>query len=84
MAKRPSHPNKEIEAAVSHAEALGWRWSKVGGHAWGRLLCPHHDRDGCVLFIWSTPRNPENHARQLLRQVARCPHAKQEDDDEDL
>ena len=47
MAGRPRHPNKEIEAAVAYAEAQGWTWHKVGGHAWGKLYCRHHDRDGC-------------------------------------
>lgn len=26
----------------------------------------------CVSSIWSTPRNPENHARQIKRIVDRC------------
>ena len=39
MAK-PRHPNKEIEAAVAHAAALGWRMVPISGHAWGRLYCP--------------------------------------------
>ncbi|MBI5128980.1 MAG: hypothetical protein HZA66_06030 [Rhodopseudomonas palustris] len=84
MVGRPTHPSKEIEAAVSFAEEQGWSWVKVSGHAWAKLLCPHHDRDGCVLFVWSTPRNPENHARQLLRQIARCPHHAAGDADEGI
>jgi hypothetical protein len=24
--------------------------------------------------VWSTPRNPENHARQITRDVDLCPH----------
>jgi hypothetical protein len=32
---RPRHPNKEIEAAVAHAETLGWRVVPISGHAWG-------------------------------------------------
>lgn len=71
---RPRHPNKHIEAAIDHAEALGWRVETSNGHAWGFLLCPRQDRDGCSLAVWSTPRNPENHARQLSRAIDRCPH----------
>jgi hypothetical protein len=74
MADRPRHPNKEIEAAVAYAEGQGWTWFKVQGHAWGKLYCPHHDRDGCIVFVWSTPRVPEHHARQIRREVDRCPH----------
>jgi hypothetical protein len=79
MAKRPRHPSKEIEAAVAYAEEQGWTWIKVTGHAWGKLNCRHHDRDGCTLFVWSTPRRPENHAKQLKRDVDRCPHEEGEE-----
>lgn len=72
MAGRPEHPNKEIEAAVSVAEARGWRWRKQGH--WGRLYCPQADREGCQFGVNGTPRNPEAHARAVLRAVDRCPH----------
>lgn len=78
MANRPRHPNKEIEAAVVYAEARGWSWFKVNGHAWGKLYCGHHDREGCKIFIWSTPRNAQNHAKQIMREVDRCPHKEEE------
>lgn len=71
---RPRHPNKEIEAAVAHAEALGRRVVPISGDAWGRLYCPWADRDGCMVSVWSTPRNAENHAKAIRRDVARCPH----------
>jgi hypothetical protein len=76
---RPRHPNKEIEAAVKYAEERGWRFIEPGGsaHAWGRLFCPHNDRDGCRMSVWSTPRSPENHARQIRRVVARCSHGEE-------
>lgn len=78
MAKRPTHPNKEIEAAVTYAEDQGWSWIKVKGHAWGKLLCAKHDREGCTLFVWSTPKKPEYHAKQLRRDIDRCPHQEEE------
>jgi hypothetical protein len=80
---RPRHPSKEIEAAVAFAEARGWGRRKAHGHAWARLLCPRHDREGCQLSVWSTPKNPENHAKALVRAVNSCPHAYAGDDDED-
>lgn len=40
------------------------------GHRWGKAECG----SGCVLSIWSTPKNPQNHAKQMIRAVARCPH----------
>jgi hypothetical protein len=71
---RPRHPNKHIEQAVRFAEASGWRVEMSNGHAWGFLLCPRHTREGCKVGVYSTPRNPENHARQLTREVDLCPH----------
>ncbi|MFI6427158.1 hypothetical protein [Promicromonospora sp. NPDC050880] len=39
------------------------------GHRWGMLeLC------GATEAIWSTPRDADNHARRLLRFVARHMH----------
>ena len=71
---RARHPNKEIEAAIQHAEASGWTVTVGGAHAWGFLWCSHSGRDGCRRPVWSTPRNPEAHARDLIRSVNRCPH----------
>jgi hypothetical protein len=71
---RPRHPKPAIEKAVRYAEALGWRVVLSGGHAWGRLFCPRSSRDGCIISIWSTPRSPENHARQIRNRVDACPH----------
>jgi hypothetical protein len=71
---RARHPHKEIEAAVQHAEGLGWRVFVGGSHAWGFLYCPHEERDGCRLRVDSTPKNPEGHARRLLKQIDDCPH----------
>lgn len=72
------HPNKHIERAVRYAESLGRRVVTSEGHAWGRLFCPHANRDGCIISVWSTPRNPENHARQIRREVDGCPHGEDE------
>jgi len=71
---RPSHPNKHIEAAVAYAELNGWRVTISGGHAWAKLYCAFADREGCIISVWSTPRNAENHARAIIRAVDRCPH----------
>lgn len=83
---RPRHPNKHIERAVKYAESLGWRVEMSSGHAWGFLLCPESTREGCIVGAWSTPRNPENHARKITRDVDLCPHrddpAESEEDDE--
>ena len=74
---RSSHPKKDIEAALRHAESQGWRVEMGGSHAWGKIYCPYND-DGCrcgefcIACIWSTPKNPGNHARAILRVVDNC------------
>lgn len=72
MGSRPRHPNKDIEAAVQKAEAEGWQVSITNGHAWARLRCPKHDRSGCQISVWSTPRNSVNHARDIIRAINKC------------
>lgn len=71
---RPRHPDKHIEAAVQYAETLGWRFELSNGHAWGKLRCPLQARDGCRISVWSTPRDAENHARHIRRELDHCPH----------
>jgi hypothetical protein len=70
------HPNKHIREAVQHALAHGWTLRKAGprAHAWGRLYCPRHDRLGCQHAVYSTPRVPDAHARDIRRAVDSCPH----------
>lgn len=71
---RPRHADKHIEAAVQHAEQLGWRVDISNGHAWGRLYCPCRTREGCKISVWSMPRVPEHHARHIRQTVDHCPH----------
>jgi hypothetical protein len=70
------HQNKHIREAVRYAEQKGWSLVKAGprAHIWGTLYCPHSGRDGCRIRVMSTPRNPETHARDIRRDVVRCPH----------
>ena len=69
---RPRHTNKHVDAAVSHAESLGWRVLPGRGH-WGYLYCPFAAQDGCKVRVDGTPKNPENHAKKLRRAIANCP-----------
>ena len=80
---RKSHPKKEIEAALQHAEAHGWRISVGGSHAWGKIYCPWDDEtcrcgEFCITSIWSTPKNPGNEARKIKRVVNNCSTRKAE------
>jgi len=76
MARTP-HSNKEVEKALRIAEGHGWRVERGGSHAWGKIYCPYNDvecRCGefCITSVWRTPRNPDNHAKALLRVVLNC------------
>ena len=73
------HPQQEIQAAIDYARDKGWRIkpAKPSSHAWGRMYCPDNDRncrcgEFCISSIWSTPRNPRNHALQIRRVVDGC------------
>jgi len=74
---RSKHPKKEIEDALQYAELHFWRVVQGGSHGWGKIYCPYNDMscrcgEFCVTSVWSTPRNPGNHARALRRVVDRC------------
>jgi len=70
------HPNKHIRTAVKYAESKDWRIVKASGqaHIWGKLYCPSGQRGGCIIRVYSTPRNPENHARHIHEEVDDCLH----------
>jgi hypothetical protein len=76
---RKRHQNKGIEGAIQFAENHGWsfRESRGAAHPFGVLKCPHNDRNCrcgvyCQVSIWSTPKNPQAHARKIHRAVKRC------------
>jgi len=73
---RPKHPNKVIERAIVFAEQHHWRYQASGrsSHAWGRLLCPLKKQAGCRVSIFSTPRNPDTHAMNIMKTVGKCVH----------
>ena len=75
MAKK--HPNKDIREALEYAKQKGWQVKQGGSHAWGKIYCPYNDSDCrcgefCKISIWSTPKNPINHAKQIRRVVDNC------------
>gem|GEM_PF-525405 len=66
------HPNKHIQAAIKYALDNGWKFRASRGHAFGRLYCGISDHTEHQMSVWSTPKNPELHAKQIIRQVDRC------------
>ena len=74
---RSRHPKKEVESALHEAESAGWTVARTqSGHRWGVMRCGQAVGSECRTSIWSTPRSPGNHAKQLRRFIARCPHRK--------
>ncbi len=80
MGKRKRHPHKEIEAAIQYAEALGWSYQASGSssHAWGKLFCPLHTREGHHLSIYATPQSPSHYAHLIRQRIDKCKHEKEE------
>ncbi|WP_087144409.1 hypothetical protein [Crenothrix polyspora] len=71
------HPNKVVRDALQYASDNDWRIVQGGSHAWGQMYCPYNDKtcrcgEFCRASIWSTPKNPENHAKQIRRIVDNC------------
>ncbi len=69
------HPNKHINAAIKYAVSKGWTQRKGGGHAFVVIYCPAQIRGGHKMSVWSTPRNPEAHARDIVAYVDSCQHS---------
>jgi hypothetical protein len=75
------HPKKDVEEALEFAEDNGWTVeSPRPGHPWRRATCGRDGHD-CLIWIWSTPRNPGNHARRIRRAVYRCGEKREENED---
>lgn len=68
-----NHPNKDIQAAIAYAISQGWLFRSSNGHAFGRLHCSLPGHKEHIMSIWSTPKSPEQHAKQIRRKVDQCP-----------
>lgn len=73
MAKRPKHTNKHIAAAIDYALENGWKYIDTGksAHAFCILRCTQGHSEHSM-SISSTPRKPENHAKDILKMVKKC------------
>ncbi len=75
MVRKRKHPIAVIDKAIGYALQNKWRLKvKKRGHAWGQLYCPGEEHGACIASVWSTPRVPENHAKQIKRKVDNCEH----------
>jgi hypothetical protein len=80
---RKRHSEPCIEKAVKYAESMGWVYVAAGksAHAWGKIQCPNNDKQCrcgqfCQNSIWSTPKNPEAHAKKIRQWVEHCIYEK--------
>jgi hypothetical protein len=69
-----AHCSRPIREAIQYAEQHGWTFTKSRGHNFGMLWCPESSREGCRQPVYSTPRNPDNHARDIRRSIDTCVH----------
>lgn len=67
------HPNKHIREAIEYAVENGWDVVDTGksGHAFCRLKCNVGHAEH-LFSVWSTPKSPENHAKQIKTKVKQC------------
>lgn len=67
------HPNKHIRDAIEYAVSHGWHFVDSGksSHAFCRLKCTFGHTEH-QMSVWSTPKNPEIHAKQILHKINQC------------
>jgi hypothetical protein len=71
MARR-KHSKKEVEEAICYAESMGWTVELRSGHCWARIFCPHHVEEKHRMSVYSTPRDAQDHAKDIKRIVDKC------------
>jgi hypothetical protein len=72
MVSRGRHPQKEIAEALGRARGANLEVVEIHrGHRWGEVRC---ESCGASFDVWSTPRNPGTHAKQVDRFTARHTH----------
>ena len=84
---RKRHKSKEIEAVLEELEAIGWTIVEGRGHAWGMLRCPTNSKECrcgefCQMSVWSTPKDPERHAKKLRQKALACTKLDEEDEND--
>ena len=61
------HKNQHIDKAIQYATSQGWSYEKRNGkgHTVGILKCGS-DTKCHMKSVWGTPRQPENHAKEII------------------
>ncbi|MFC0139013.1 hypothetical protein ACFFJN_02125 [Erwinia mallotivora] len=68
------HKNRQIQQAIEFAIDHGWILIAAGksAHCFAKLRCGVPGHQEHMMSIWSTPGNPLNHAKQIVRKVSQC------------
>jgi hypothetical protein len=73
MVSAGRHQKKEVADALKRATDSGLLVEEIHrGHRWGEVSCP---ACGDSLSIWSTPRDPGTHGKQIDRFTVRHQHS---------
>ncbi len=76
------HSKKEVAAAIEYAQRNGWGVDYGGkSHVCATLYCPGGPECCRPLRVYSTPQNPGNHAKQIIRAIDRCGHQGREEEE---
>ena len=74
MVSKGRHPKNAVNDALTAAETAGLQVVEVHrGHRWGMLVCPVCGADRAV---FSTPRDADTHAHELIRFVDKHRHGR--------
>ncbi len=66
-----SHSKKQVRDALDEADAADFGIRTSAGHRWGCVEC---GKCGQTFSVWSTPRNADDHAKQIRRFIKKHSH----------
>lgn len=72
MVSAGRHPKNPINSAIENLDGTQFEVDQVHhGHRWGIVRCKNC---GATRAIWSTPRVPENNAKDIVRFAQQHQH----------
>jgi len=72
MVSTGRHPRNPVAQALDAAKQAGLDVIEIHkGHRWGKVEC---DRCGVSVAVFSTPKDDDNHAKQIVRFIAKHVH----------
>ena len=72
MVSKGRHPKSAVADALGAAKAAGLEVEEDhNGPRWGNVVC---SKCPATFSVWGTPKDADNHAKQIARFVARHTH----------